>query len=132
MKKLYFILLFVLLSVCVHCEERGYVTSTITDWYVTYPDGTKRVINYWTTGDRGYSTSYEEDDEDLIESIKSVRTTIFNIAPKSTKVDSVYVNFNEVECRYDCFDTFRASSNSRLSRVYDVDSNGNVTLRRKH
>lgn len=132
MKKLYFILLFVLLSVCVHCEERSrYVTSTTTDWYVTYSDGTSRVINYWTTESRTYSTSYDEDDKYIIETIKGLRTTIFNIAPKSTRVDSVHVNFNEVKCRYDCFGAFSADSNSRLSRVYDVDSNGNVTLRRK-
>ncbi|MBO4332178.1 MAG: hypothetical protein J6I79_08675 [Paludibacteraceae bacterium] len=123
MRKLFFLALAVtpLLSIA---ADKGYVYSLPLKFYLTYADGGKHVYKTWWTNQKKVVTTDLEDAEWIKGRIEETRGSIYQLAPSTTKIDSVEYNFNCIELVYDMSGVFDANSVARGSGIYLLNEKG--------
>ncbi|MCR5569567.1 MAG: hypothetical protein K6G31_09875 [Paludibacteraceae bacterium] len=122
MKKLIFLAL-ALVPLVSFAAEKGYVYSLPLKFFLTYADGHKTVYTTWWTNQKTEGTSVDEDKEWIKSRIEQTRRDIYQLAPSSTKIDSVEYNLNCIEVVYDP-KTFDSNSVGRGSGIYLLNEKG--------
>ena len=95
-----FLLPLTLAPLLANAEERKWVTSDALDFFLTYSDGSKKIINFYYTGYHSKARDNKETYDDIVDDIKDGYEDIFNIAPNSTVLDSINVHYNSIEVNY--------------------------------
>ena len=97
MKKLMLFLVTLLISISSGCTQNyEYKYSGTFIWYLTYPDGSKRVNVCCRRGTDKWVSSYSIRDC-ITNYVLEDKKNIYKLAPSRTKVDSVIVSWTEIK-----------------------------------
>lgn len=129
MKK--FLLLLCAMPALLTAAESGYVYSLPLKFFLSYSDGSHKIYETWWTNSRKVETTTEQDKDWIIGRIEATKSSIFQIAPASTKIDSVQYNFNCIKVTHDMMGVFDANSVDRRSGTYVVDEKGTFVIKQQ-
>lgn len=100
MKKLTLFLVTLLISISSGCTQNyEYRYKGTFIWYLTYPDGSKRVNVCSARGTDKWVSSYSIRDC-ITNYVLEDKKNIYKLAPSRTKVDSVIVSWTEIKSNY--------------------------------